>query len=211
MARGRVWTGTDAVDAGLVDRIGGLRDAVQVARAQAGLPDNARVYPADPPRPTRAVPSPEELLGPAGECQRHHAETGGRHNRTRVAGRRGPADAGVAASLTRSRRFLSINAVRGGLGTSESICSMSCWGGAALVGGTGTSSRALCAVRIVGGPSIDVKTPFRAGHVACGRRSPPRSAGPPGVGGAAPRRSCGLHLRALCWPAAASGPVSVTS
>jgi protease-4 len=46
VARGRVWTGTDAVDAGLVDRLGGLRDAVQVARAQAGLPDNARVYPA---------------------------------------------------------------------------------------------------------------------------------------------------------------------
>ena len=46
VARGRVWTGTDAVDAGLVDRIGGLRDAVQVARAEAGLPDNARVYPA---------------------------------------------------------------------------------------------------------------------------------------------------------------------
>ena len=46
VARGRVWTGTDAVDAGLVDSLGGLRDAVQVARAQAGLPDNARVFPA---------------------------------------------------------------------------------------------------------------------------------------------------------------------
>jgi len=46
VARGRVWTGADAVDAGLVDSLGGLRDAVQVARARAGLPDNARVYPA---------------------------------------------------------------------------------------------------------------------------------------------------------------------
>jgi len=46
VARGRVWTGTDAVNAGLVDRLGGLRDAVQVARVQAGLPDNAPVYPA---------------------------------------------------------------------------------------------------------------------------------------------------------------------
>jgi ClpP class serine protease len=41
-----VWTGSDAVDAGLVDRIGGLRDAVQLARVQAGLPANAPVYPA---------------------------------------------------------------------------------------------------------------------------------------------------------------------
>ena len=63
VARGRVWTGTDAVDAGLVDRLGGLRDAVQVARAQAGLPDNAPVSRRSA-RPARAAPSPEELGGP---------------------------------------------------------------------------------------------------------------------------------------------------
>ena len=53
----------------------------------------------DPSRPTRAFPSPEELLGPAGECQRHHAETGGRHKRTGAAGR-AALRIGVAASLT---------------------------------------------------------------------------------------------------------------
>lgn len=46
VARGRVWTGSDAVDAGLVDELGGLRDAVRVARSRAGLPDTAPVRPA---------------------------------------------------------------------------------------------------------------------------------------------------------------------
>jgi protease-4 len=36
-AGGRIWTGQDAVNAGLVDRVGGLTDAVQMARNLAGL------------------------------------------------------------------------------------------------------------------------------------------------------------------------------
>lgn len=46
VARGRVWTGADALDRGLVDRLGGLRDAVALARERAGLPDTAPVRPA---------------------------------------------------------------------------------------------------------------------------------------------------------------------
>lgn len=46
VARGRVWTGRDAVDAGLVDELGGLRDAVRLARSRGGLPENAPVRPA---------------------------------------------------------------------------------------------------------------------------------------------------------------------
>ena len=46
VARGRVWTGSDAVEAGLVDRLGGLRDAAQIARSRAGLPDTAPIRPA---------------------------------------------------------------------------------------------------------------------------------------------------------------------
>lgn len=46
IARGRVWTGRDALGNGLVDRIGGLRAAVAVARERAGLPDDAAVRPA---------------------------------------------------------------------------------------------------------------------------------------------------------------------
>src|SRR5215211_2079559 len=43
VARGRVWTGSDAVAAGLVDELGGLRHAVKIARARAGLPEDAPV------------------------------------------------------------------------------------------------------------------------------------------------------------------------
>lgn len=43
IARGRVWTGRDALGVGLVDELGGLRDAVRIARARAGLPVDAPV------------------------------------------------------------------------------------------------------------------------------------------------------------------------
>ena len=46
LARGRVWTGADALDRGLVDELGGLRDAVRIARKRAGLSDSAPVRPA---------------------------------------------------------------------------------------------------------------------------------------------------------------------
>jgi protease IV len=47
IARGRVWTGADAAERGLVDHLGGLDDAAALARRKAGLPDSAplRVYP----------------------------------------------------------------------------------------------------------------------------------------------------------------------
>lgn len=41
IARGRVWTGADALGVGLVDELGGLRDAVRIARARAGLAEDA--------------------------------------------------------------------------------------------------------------------------------------------------------------------------
>jgi protease-4 len=43
IARGRVWTGSDALRIGLVDELGGLRDAVRIARSRAGLPVDAPV------------------------------------------------------------------------------------------------------------------------------------------------------------------------
>ncbi|MEV6985696.1 S49 family peptidase [Sphaerisporangium sp. NPDC051017] len=47
LARGRVWTGADAFDSGLVDQLGSLEDALGLARGRAGLPQNApvRTYP----------------------------------------------------------------------------------------------------------------------------------------------------------------------
>ena len=50
VARGRVWTGADAAGVGLVDELGGLRDAVRIARERADLPEHA------PVRPARHVP-----------------------------------------------------------------------------------------------------------------------------------------------------------
>ncbi|MBZ4417142.1 signal peptide peptidase SppA [Myxococcus sp. RHSTA-1-4] len=38
VARGRVWSGQDALARGLVDRLGGLQDAVEAARTRAGVP-----------------------------------------------------------------------------------------------------------------------------------------------------------------------------
>ena len=46
IARGRVWTGRDAYEIGLVDDLGGLRDAARIARRLAGLSDDAPVLPA---------------------------------------------------------------------------------------------------------------------------------------------------------------------
>ena len=46
VARGRVWSGQDALEVGLVDRLGGLREAVAEARTRSGLPDDAPVQPA---------------------------------------------------------------------------------------------------------------------------------------------------------------------
>jgi protease-4 len=43
LARGRVWTGSDALGIGLVDELGGLRDAIRIARLRAGLPLDAPV------------------------------------------------------------------------------------------------------------------------------------------------------------------------
>ena len=47
VARGRVWTGADAAQNGLVDELGGLAAAAGIARRRAGLPADAplRVYP----------------------------------------------------------------------------------------------------------------------------------------------------------------------
>jgi protease IV len=51
LARGRVWTGADAVERGLVDELGGLERAATIARKRAGLPATAelRVYPRSRP------------------------------------------------------------------------------------------------------------------------------------------------------------------
>ncbi len=58
VARGRVWTGAQAAERGLVDRLGGLWDAVDEARRAAGLDPDADVALVPFPRPR---PLAEEL------------------------------------------------------------------------------------------------------------------------------------------------------
>jgi protease IV len=53
VGQGRVWTGRQAFDRKLVDRLGGIREALDEARRQAKLPDDA---------PIIDLPVPEESL-----------------------------------------------------------------------------------------------------------------------------------------------------
>jgi protease-4 len=43
LGRGRVWTGQQALERGLVDKMGGLRDAIDAAKVRAGLPPDEPV------------------------------------------------------------------------------------------------------------------------------------------------------------------------
>jgi protease-4 len=53
VGQGRVWTGRQAFDRKLVDRLGGIREALDEARRQARLPEDA---------PIVELPVPEESL-----------------------------------------------------------------------------------------------------------------------------------------------------
>jgi protease-4 len=55
VARGRVWTGSEAVDIGLVDSLGGLRAAVRRAKERAGIHADADVALVPYPEPRSLV------------------------------------------------------------------------------------------------------------------------------------------------------------
>ena len=64
IARGRVWTGADAVKIGLVDTLGGLELALKIAAEKAGLEQYAvKEYPAEKDLMTQLA----ELLGEQSE------------------------------------------------------------------------------------------------------------------------------------------------
>jgi protease IV len=65
LARGRVWTGADAVANGLVDELGGLDRAAAIARRRAGLPVAAplRIYPRPSPLDRLRPQSPADAAG----------------------------------------------------------------------------------------------------------------------------------------------------
>jgi protease-4 len=69
LARGRVWTGADALANGLADEAGGLREAIAIARKRAGLPADA---------PVRSFPrlGPLDQLRPAESSEARPAARG---------------------------------------------------------------------------------------------------------------------------------------
>lgn len=44
IAKGRIWTGEDAKELGLVDELGGFPDAIRLARKAAGIPEDSEIY-----------------------------------------------------------------------------------------------------------------------------------------------------------------------
>jgi protease IV len=76
VARGRVWTGADALERGLVDELGGLERAAAAARQRAGLPADAplRRWPAL--RPVDRVRPPRSSESPAAAAATHLAGWG---------------------------------------------------------------------------------------------------------------------------------------
>jgi protease-4 len=62
VAGGRIWTGRDALDIGLVDELGGLTEAIEAARKMANIPPSAEIKIVHYPRPS----SLGELLADVG-------------------------------------------------------------------------------------------------------------------------------------------------
>ena len=63
IAKGRVWTGAQAKEIGLVDALGGFRRAVEIAKEEAGLDADAELRIKRFPRPKTTAEQLEKLLG----------------------------------------------------------------------------------------------------------------------------------------------------
>ena len=64
VGRGRVWTGRQAQERGLVDRLGGLEEAIRIAKARAGIAPDEGVR-LDDPGKTRVSLGPGLDIVPA--------------------------------------------------------------------------------------------------------------------------------------------------
>jgi protease IV len=71
VARGRVWTGADAREHGLVDLLGGLDQAVAEARKRAGLPLDAPVLRWPATSPLDRIRPPVSSESPAAAAAAH--------------------------------------------------------------------------------------------------------------------------------------------
>jgi len=68
VAQGRVWTGRDALGHGLVDQLGGLRDAIAYAKQKAGLREGEDVHLTELPRRGGPLEALEKMFGGSAEA-----------------------------------------------------------------------------------------------------------------------------------------------
>ncbi len=69
IAKGRVWTGEQALERGLVDELGGFRKAIEVAKAEAGIDADKSVKLKHFPRPKSDLEQIEALFGQSVKAQ----------------------------------------------------------------------------------------------------------------------------------------------
>jgi protease-4 len=63
IAEGRIYTGRQAIDIGLVDRLGGLKDAITAVREMADIPPSAEIKLVEYPRPASIGELVESFAG----------------------------------------------------------------------------------------------------------------------------------------------------
>ncbi|SDV02099.1 protease-4 [Microlunatus sagamiharensis] len=110
VARGRVWTGADARTVGLVDELGGLHDAVRIARERADLPDRAPVRPARHVGPLARVGRPRNSEDPRATASPGASALGALAGLAGLTGSAGIAGPDAAAGLDGLARFLGLPA-----------------------------------------------------------------------------------------------------
>ena len=69
VAKGRIWSGEEAIERGLVDRLGGFEMAVRLARVEAGMAADAEVKLAVFPRPKSLLELLFECLPDNGQAR----------------------------------------------------------------------------------------------------------------------------------------------
>jgi protease-4 len=77
IARGRVWTGAQARQIGLVDQLGGLEEAIAKARELARIPTDESVRFKRFPQPSSPFEALSEAFGVSGEAARVLVGIGG--------------------------------------------------------------------------------------------------------------------------------------
>ena len=76
IAKGRVWTGAQAKDIGLVDELGGVMKAIEVAKELAEIDADAKINLKQYPRPKTTTEQLEDILGGSVKIQDDIASLG---------------------------------------------------------------------------------------------------------------------------------------